>query len=128
VLTALLDLANEYTRSFGLGPPSATVRILLATSINLLFAAVNVGGGLLYFRAGRPSKAASLALLVLGAIALLYVPIWSLGLPGLTQLLSTRWNPLTRVIFRGGLHSLLSLESAIVFLAGIGGAATRHQL
>jgi hypothetical protein len=96
-----------------------TVRIWLSSLLLVLYVAGNFA--YLRFALRKPSVStwAAILVLVLGAAGTLYLPLWSLGLPGLSHLLSARWNPLTSAVSTGGLTSLLRLQFAVLLVLGL---------
>jgi hypothetical protein len=97
---------------------SMTARIWLSSLLMVAYAAANFAYLTIALRKPALSKWASILILLVGTACILYLPMWTLGLPEVSRLLSTRWNPLTPIISRGGLISMLRLQLAIFIILG----------
>ena len=119
VLWALLDLALSMPGGMPRIPMKMTDRIRLASAATLLFPVFNF----VLFRLIVPRRAiprwSAILLAILGGVGVLYLPARTLGLPWLSEVLSSRHNPIWRVLETGGLISLVRLQLASFLVLGV---------
>ena len=107
-----------------ISPPS---RIWLAMASMILFAAFNLWIASLALAREGMRKWAAFLLLLVGTVGAIYLPVWSLGIPGLSRLLSVRSNPLISILASGGMLSLLKLQLASFVVIGAAALLRRHM-
>jgi hypothetical protein len=119
VVWALIDLALSMPGGMPRVPMEMTDRLRLASAATVLFSAFNF----ILVRTALVQRSippwATTLIAVLGAVGVLYLPAWSLGLPWLSPLLSTRHNLIWRVLQTGGLISLTRLQLAGFLVLGV---------
>jgi hypothetical protein len=128
VLAAALDLIASVPR--GAVPPTlpVTLRIWLSSFSMLIFAAVNFAYATVALKELQAAKWAAFLIAAVGLAGALYLPLWGLGLPWLSQLLSSRWNPLTAIVARGGFISLFKLQAAVLLVLGSAALLVRRRV
>jgi hypothetical protein len=102
-------------------------RIWLASGLMFIFAASNLFIAWLALAREGIRKWAAIVLLLFGTIGALYLPLWSLGLPALSTLLSVRSHSLTLLLATGGLLSLLKLQLAWLAVVGLAALLRRNR-
>jgi hypothetical protein len=131
--SALLGLWLAFDRAIDIadGMPqvrmSMSSRIWLASGLMFIFAASNLFIAWLALAREGIRKWAAIVLLLFGTIGALYLPLWSLGLPGLSTLLSVRSHSLTLLLATGGLLSLLKLQLAWLAVVGLAALLRRNR-
>ena len=126
-LSAVIDRALDITGGIPPVQMAMTHRIWLASGATLLFAGLNYAIAGMALTRGRIATWASALLVLAGAAGIMYLPIWSRGLPGLSTLLSTRSNPMTAILATGGPLSLLKLQCASLLVLGLAGLITQSS-
>jgi hypothetical protein len=127
VLAAAFDLAANVPRSAVPSTFPMTARIWLSSISMVIFAALNFAYAAIALKQLKGAKWAAILIAVVGLAGVLHLPLWSLGLPWLSQLLSSRWNPLTVIVARGGLISLLKLQAAALLVLGLAALLARRR-
>ncbi len=117
-LAVALDFLANVPRSAIPAAIPMTLRIWLSSLSLVVFASADFAFTRYALKELPNARWAAIMTALVGMAGILSLPLWSLGIPGISQWLSPRWNPLTSIISEGGLTSLVKVQFAVFLVLG----------